>query len=104
MIARVQHGDERADGRHTRGESVAAYAAFQGRERGLQMVARGIAGAGVVPAAVRANAGELEGGREIKRDVDGARQRIGLLSGMNGEGRVSVVGHEVLLDAPVREE
>ena len=76
-------------------------AAFERGQRGFQGIARGIAGTRVVPAAVGADAGELEGGRQVQGNVDGARLRIGLLACMYGKGRVAIVSHVgVLWEAP----
>ena len=61
VIARVQHSHQRGDGRHAGGEGMTAHAPFESRQRLLQPVARRIAGARVVPAPVRADAGQLKG-------------------------------------------
>jgi hypothetical protein len=57
MVTGAEHGDEGLNGGHAGGKGVAADAAFERGKRGLQAVAGGVAGAGVVPAAVRADAG-----------------------------------------------
>ena len=62
-------------------------------------VARGVAGTRVVPAAVSADAGEFKSRRKINGHIHGARQRVGVLPGMNGKGRVLVLRHEVAVSS-----
>src|SRR5580698_5795826 len=93
MVARAQHGQQRGDGRHAGGERMAAHAALERGQRGLQVVAGGVAGARIVPAAVGADAGEFKGGRKIERYIYGASLWIRMLARVNGKGRVSVFGH-----------
>ena len=52
---------QRGDGGHSRRECVPARAALQRSQRRLEAVARGVAGARVIPAAVAADAGEFKG-------------------------------------------
>ena len=54
---------------------------------GLEAVARRVAGARVVPALVGADTGEFECRRQVNRDVDGARKRIGVLARVHRESR-----------------
>ena len=68
-------------------------AAFERRQRLFQPVAGGVAGARVVPAAVGADAGQLKGRGKVDGHIDCARQRVGVLAGMHGKGRVFVWGH-----------
>ena len=92
VVAGAQHGHQRRDGRHAGGEGVAAGAAFERGQRRLQPVARGVAGARVVPAAVAADAGEFKGRGKVNGHIHRARQRVRVLPGMDGKGRVFVVG------------
>ena len=94
VIAGAQHGHQRRNGRHSRGKGVAARSAFECRQRRLQPVARGVSGARIIPAAVAADAGEFKRRGKVNRDIDRARQRVRLLPGMDGKGRVSVLGHD----------
>jgi hypothetical protein len=72
---------------------MATHAAFRRRQARLRPVTRGIAGARVVPTAVGADAGELEGGREINWHFDGAREGVRALAGVDGKGCILVLGH-----------
>lgn len=101
MVAGAQHSHQGRDGGHAGGKGVRAVAALERRQRGFKGIARGIAGARVVPATVGADAGELEGGGQIQGNVDGARLRIGFLACMYSKGRVAIVSHVgVLWEAP----
>ena len=60
--------------------------AFERGQRLFQPVARGIAGARVIPALVGANAGEFKSRGKIDRHIHCARQRVRMLPGMHGKG------------------
>ena len=60
VVARVQRGHQRVDGRHAAAKRMAARPALQRRQRLFQPVTRGVSGARVVPAPVRADAGQLK--------------------------------------------
>ena len=95
VVARVKHDHEGGDGGHSGGERVPAGSALQRGQRRLKMVARWVAGARIVPAAVAAKTGEFKSRRKIDGHIDGARERVGALSGVDGKGRVLVWRHEV---------
>ena len=76
VIARAQHRHQRRDRRHARGKGMSAVSAFQSRQRLFQPVARGVAGARVIPAAVRADAGQLKGRGKVNGHIHSAGLRV----------------------------
>ena len=66
---------------------MAADAALKRRQRLFQPVPRGVSGARVVPAPVRADAGQFKGRGKVNRHIHSARLRVRILPGMNGKGR-----------------
>ncbi len=66
--------------------------ALKRRQSLFQPVPRGVSGARVVPAPVRADAGQLKSRRKVNRHIHSARLRVRILPGMNGKGRVFVGG------------
>ena len=95
-IEQLEHG--RA-ARHPARERECRATALQVAERGLQRIARRVAGARVVVPLVHARARLHVGRGGVDRRHHGARQRIGMLPPVNGAGGEAhlLVGHQALM-------
>ncbi len=93
VVARTQHRTEQAvGGGHARAERPAVGAVLERGEVRLEGTTGGVAGAGVLEAVAHLTDTVLgEGRRRVDRHVDGTGLGVGLVPGMDGAGRETVL-------------